>query len=364
MKHTHTITTLCYLEQNGEYLMLHRNRKKQDVNEGKWIGLGGHLEPGESPEDCVLREVSEECGLTLTSWRLRGIVSFLPEGSDGEYMFLYTADGFEGQLSGCTEGELAWVKKERVYELPLWQGDQLFLDLLRTREEFFSLKLMYQGDALTGAALDGRELELFELVDENGLPTGRIKERGLVHREGDLHRTAHVWLARWSGLTRWGGLTRRSGDACGWEVLLQKRSAGKDSFPGCWDISSAGHVTAGQDCAESAVRELKEELGVEICRGELCEVGVHLSCAESEFHGSPFRNHELARIYVLIRDLEPSSLTLQASEVECVRWQPLDECLARVREGDRSFCIWEEELAMLKKALDARAVPEAGSEAT
>ncbi|MDE7297878.1 MAG: NUDIX domain-containing protein [Lachnospiraceae bacterium] len=341
----YTITTLCYLERDGEYLMLHRVRKKQDINQGKWIGLGGHLEAGESPEDCVVREVFEECGLTLTSWRLRGIVTFLPEGGDGEYMFLYTADGFEGTLAECDEGELAWVKKERVYELPLWQGDRLFLDLLRTREEFFSLKLWYRGDALVEAALDGRKLELFDLLDENGCPTGGIKERELVHQEGDLHRTAHVWIAR------------RSRETGGWEILLQKRSAVKDAFPGCYDISSAGHITAGKDYLESAMRELREELGLAVKAEELREVGMHRGYVETEFYGRPFKNNELARVYVLVRDLDIALLTLQESEVESVRWQPLEECLARVRERDEHYCIWEDELVMLREALHAFAEP-------
>lgn len=152
------ITTLCYIERDGKYLMLHRVKKKQDINEGKWIGLGGHVEPGESPDDCVLREVLEESGLKLSSYRLRGIVTFCPEGGDTEYMFLYTADGFSGELCDtCGEGELAWVKKECVPGLPLWEGDRIFLRLLREDAEFFSLKLCYRGDALVRAVLNGRE---------------------------------------------------------------------------------------------------------------------------------------------------------------------------------------------------------------
>ncbi len=152
------VTTLCYLEQDGQYLMLHRVKKKQDANAGKWIGLGGHVEAGESPDDCVVREVFEESGLRLTSFQIRGIITFCQEGRDAEYMFLYTADGFFGELAAaCDEGELAWVEKERVYDLPLWEGDKIFLRLLKERTDFFSLKLCYRGDVLVQVVLDGEQ---------------------------------------------------------------------------------------------------------------------------------------------------------------------------------------------------------------
>lgn len=163
------ITTLCYLERDGQYLMLHRTKKKQDINGGKWIGLGGHVEPGESPDDCVVREVFEESGFRLTAFKIRGIITFCQEGGDTEYMFLYTADGFAGELAAsCDEGELAWVEKERVSDLPLWEGDRIFLKLLQDGTDFFSLKLCYRKDALVGAVLNGREISL---VPE-GLDTG------------------------------------------------------------------------------------------------------------------------------------------------------------------------------------------------
>ena len=142
------LTTLCYIEKDDSYLMLHRIKKKQDVNEGKWIGVGGHFEENESPENCLLREVKEETGLTLTSWRFRGIVTFIAKGWPTEYMCLYTADGFEGTLRECDEGELAWVAKKDVSALRLWDGDRIFLKLLIERDTFFSLKLSYDGDEL------------------------------------------------------------------------------------------------------------------------------------------------------------------------------------------------------------------------
>lgn len=136
-------TTLCYIEQDGKYLMLHRVSKKQDVNKDKWIGVGGKFEPGEAPEECLLREVKEETGLTLLSYRFRGILTFRCNMAEPEYIFLYTADRFEGTITECDEGELTWVKKEDVFSLNLWEGDKIMFRLLEEREDPFSLKLTY-----------------------------------------------------------------------------------------------------------------------------------------------------------------------------------------------------------------------------
>lgn len=182
------LTTLCYLERGDEYLLLHRIKKKNDVNHDKWIGVGGHFEAGESPEECLLREVYEETGLTLTKWRFCGIVTFCftPDDTDAkdgtasaednavdagegaadaippvcEYMHLYTASAFEGTLQPCDEGELVWVKKDEVERLPIWDGDRIFLRLMREQSQFFSLKLSYLGDRLTEAVLDGERMAL------------------------------------------------------------------------------------------------------------------------------------------------------------------------------------------------------------
>ncbi len=152
------LTTLCYIEKDDCYLLMHRVKKEKDINKDKWIGIGGHFEPKESPEECLKREVKEETGLTLTSYRFRGIVTFVTETGLYEYMCLYTAERFEGELMDCDEGTLEWVPKSKLRELNLWQGDYIFLRLLEEREEFFSLKLVYEGDALQEAVLDGREL--------------------------------------------------------------------------------------------------------------------------------------------------------------------------------------------------------------
>lgn len=153
------MTTLCYIEQDGKYLMMHRIKKEHDINEGKWIGIGGHFEPGESPEECLLREAREETGLRLTSWHFRGIVTFTADNCPTEYMCLYTADAFEGTLvEDCREGVLKWVPREEVCSLSLWEGDRVFLELLTRDAPFFSLKLTYESDRLVECVLDGKTI--------------------------------------------------------------------------------------------------------------------------------------------------------------------------------------------------------------
>ena len=152
-------TTLCYLERGRDYLMLHRVKKEVDENKDKWIGIGGKFEPGETADACLLREVREETGLTLTSWRYRGIVTFVSDEWGTEYMHLFTADAWEGALrQDCDEGVLEWIDREKLLSLPIWEGDKIFLRLLDQDAPFFSLKLRYEGDALKEAALDGRPL--------------------------------------------------------------------------------------------------------------------------------------------------------------------------------------------------------------
>ncbi|MBO7384134.1 MAG: 8-oxo-dGTP diphosphatase [Fibrobacter sp.] len=154
-------TTLCYIERDGKYLLLHRVKKKNDINKDKWIGIGGKFEEWESPEDCIRRETLEETGLTLVRPRYRGIVTFISDGMDQtEFMHLFTATEFEGPLKECDEGVLEWVEKARVRELPHWTGDLIFLDLLERGAPFFSLKLTYKGSTLTEAILDGKPLSL------------------------------------------------------------------------------------------------------------------------------------------------------------------------------------------------------------
>ena len=151
-------TTLCYITRGDEVLMLHRVKKKNDINKDKWIGIGGKFEGEESPDECLLREVREETGLELTRWQCRGVVTFLCDGCEGEFMYLFTADGIEGELKECDEGDLQWVSREFMYSLPMWEGDKIFLDLLWRDAPFFLLKLRYEGDKLVEAVLDGKKI--------------------------------------------------------------------------------------------------------------------------------------------------------------------------------------------------------------
>ena len=151
-------TTLCYITRGNEVLMLHRVKKEKDINKDKWIGIGGHFEENEAPEECLLREAREETGLTLTRWQCRGVVTFLNDMCEGEYMYLFTADGFEGQLKTCDEGDLQWVSREFLDQLPKWEGDKIFLELLWQDAPFFLLTLRYSGDRLVEAVLGGKKI--------------------------------------------------------------------------------------------------------------------------------------------------------------------------------------------------------------
>ncbi len=152
-------TSLCYIERGDEYLMLHRVKKQNDINKDKWIGIGGKFQEGESPEDCMRREMLEETGLTPTAYRYRGIVTFVPEGGETEYMHLFTVSGYCGTPRDSDEGELAWIKKSLLPQMDIWEGDKIFLRLLDEDAPFFSLKLCYRGSRLMSACLNGKEIK-------------------------------------------------------------------------------------------------------------------------------------------------------------------------------------------------------------
>ena len=151
-------TTLCYITRGDDVLMLHRVKKKNDINKDKWIGIGGKFEGEESPDECLLREVREETGLELTQWQCRGVVTFLSDGCEGEFMYLFTADGFRGEPKECDEGDLQWVSRDFLYSLPMWEGDKIFLDLLWQDAPFFLLTLRYSGERLVEAVLNGQKI--------------------------------------------------------------------------------------------------------------------------------------------------------------------------------------------------------------
>lgn len=331
------LTTLCYIEKDDRYLMLHRIRKEKDVNKDKWIGVGGHFEEGESPEECLIREVKEETGLTITAYRFRGLITFTAAGYPTEYMCLYTADQFFGEETSCDEGVLEWVEKSKIKDLNLWEGDRIFLKLLREEQPFFSLKLTYDKDRLTEAVLNGCAMELLDIRLPGGEVTGQVRERSVAHEDGTLHGTAHVWILK------------KKKD--GFEILLQKRSQDKDSWAGCYDISSAGHIPAGSGFLESAIRELEEELGIFAEPEELIFLGMHDGYSRSEFYGRPFYNHEISAVYVYEKEIDAAKLLLQESEVESVCWMDFSACLKEVREHSPDYCIFEDELKMVGQYL-------------
>lgn len=180
--------------------------------------------------------------------------------------------------------------------------------------------------------------ELLDLVDENGNPTGEREDRAIIHATGLRHRTAHLWLMR-----------KREGQV---EILLQKRSADKDSYPNCYDISSAGHIPAGMDFIPSALRELNEELGLTATEEEIVLCGHRRFFHHQVFHGKPFLDHQVSNVYVLVRDVDPASLTLQESEVQCVIWMPLCEVRRHVEASDPDFCTVLEEVEILERAAE------------
>ena len=152
-------TTLCYITRGDEVLMLHRIKKKNDLNQDKWIGIGGKFEANETPDECLLREAYEETGLTLNHWKCHGVITFLTDGQwEGEYMYLFSCDDFSGELKDCDEGELKWVSRDFLHKLPKWEGDKIFLDLMWNNAPFFLLKLRYSGDQLVEAVLNGKAI--------------------------------------------------------------------------------------------------------------------------------------------------------------------------------------------------------------
>ena len=184
-------------------------------------------------------------------------------------------------------------------------------------------------------------MEYLDIRNIDGTLTGKCKERGKVHKDGDLHGTSHVWIARKNTEEKY-------------ELLLQKRSANKDAYPGCYDISSAGHIPAGEDYLESALRELEEELGIKAENEDLTDLGMHEGYSEEIFYGEPFKNHEISHVYLYEKPVDLESLQLQKEEVESVKWMALDACQEEVKKGNKKYCLFLKELEMIKNHYETK----------
>lgn len=223
------LTTLCYIEKDNQYLMMHRIKKKNDINQDKWVGVGGHFEKDETPEECLCREVLEETGLCLTKYQARGMITFMSDRWQTEYMYLYTASEYTGELIDCEEGTLEWIDKKDVYDLPIWEGDKDFFRLLEQDTPFFFMKLRYVGEQLVEKSVD--------LVEQENL---KLKQK---------ERTQKVVLMNMCMIS----------DGDGNVLALDKVGGGYTgmTFPG-------GHVEDGESFADSVIREVKEETGLTI----------------------------------------------------------------------------------------------------
>lgn len=341
MEHLETFpnTTLCYLERDGRYLMLLRCKKKNDINAGKWIGVGGKFEQGETAAQCALREIREETGLTVRDLTLRGVVTFHADGFS-EVMHLFTATQWDGALTECDEGELRWVDKEEVFNLPLWDGDRVFLEMLVSGAPYFDMTLRYRGDRLVQCVVDGKERELFDILTPDGAPTGMVAERGYAHRHGLWHATAHIWMAR------------PAPDGDDDEILLQLRSTQKKLYPGLYDVSSAGHIGAGENIREGACREVEEELGLSVAPEALREVGVVPSVKDfTTREGEPYHDREYCHVFVCRMPVADGEIVCQPTEVDGVKWMRFGELEQAVGENAFPHCIDARELAMIAPLL-------------
>lgn len=328
---------LCYIESGGKYLMLLRNRKSDDPNRGKWIGVGGKTEPGETPEEAARREIREETGLTVLDMQSFGRVNFISDVWEGEIMHLFLVTDFTGELTGCDEGELHWIDREKVFDLRLWDGDRIFLQYLMDGRRFGEMTLEYKGERLSRCFVDGEEAELFDVYGEDGKPAGYVASREYVHKRGLWHVTAHVWI------------TRRDADN-GPMLLLQLRAADKRLYPSCWDISAAGHIPTGETVREGAVRELYEELGIDVPPEQPELVGVVRNFYDDD-EGDGYHDREYSHVFLLRLDVRPEELVLDPDEVEKTVWMKYDDVLDKAKNGADGYCLIAGEMEMLRERL-------------
>lgn len=353
-------STLCYIEKDGCYLMMHRVIKENDVNHDKWIGVGGHFEEGETADECLVREIREETGIGIASYRYRGLITFVPHEGSIELMHLYTGDlegadlslsivkeagaDAEDRVNGneivMDEGVLEWIPKEKIWDLELWEGDKIFFRLIEEDRDFENMLLAYdENDQLCAAELEGEELELFDVLNDDGTRSGVVAERGVVHKRGVLHGTVHIWVLRENEDGRY-------------DVLIQKRSQQKDSNPGCYDISAAGHIKSGGTVIDAAIRETEEEIGIRTEEKEFEFVGIHHGFYQDMFHGREFRDNEMMHVFILNREVKDEEIVLQESEVESVLWMDIAELFEILRREKLKHCIYEEEVEMVAEHLN------------
>ena len=322
MEMTEKLSILCVFNQRGKYRII-----KEAVKE-------------ESPEECLLRTAEiRENNLSL-SWRSRGILTSVREGKSTEYVFLFSAQDSESIEKEESTDTVSWEKADEILNKTAGEEEKICFRLLMEDGPFFSLKVILDGkNILKMASLNGKDLELFDILREDGSVSGIVRERGVAHLDGSLHPTSHIWIVR---------RNRKNG----WDLLLQKRSLRKDSNPGCYDISSAGHVAAEDAYLPAALRELEEELGIRAEEKDLHLAGMRKAYFEDVFYGKPFRDYEISAVYIYDRPVDEKKLILQESEVERVKWMDFKECCREVKEGSMKNCIYMDELEIVGKYLD------------
>lgn len=320
---TEKLGIFCVLEQRGKYRII-----KEVVKEG------------ESPEECLLRTAGiRENNLSL-SWRSRGILTLVKGEMPTEYVFLFSAQDSESIEKEESTDTVSWEKADEILNKTAGEEEKICFRLLMDEGPFFSLKVILdRRNILRRASLNGKSLELFDILREDGSVSGIVRERGVAHLDGSLHPTSHIWIVR---------RNRKNG----WDLLLQKRSLRKDSNPGCYDISSAGHVAAGDAYLPAALRELEEELGIRAEEKDLHLAGMRKAYFEDVFYGKPFRDYEISAVYIYDRPVDEKKLILQESEVERVKWMDFKECCREVKEGSMKNCIYMDELEIVGKYLD------------
>ena len=321
IKMSEKLGIFCVLDQKEKYQILKETMKE-----------------GESPEECLRRTVSSKNSDPF-AWKARGILTLVREEKPAEYVFLFRA--WQPAPEGRKEetDTVCWSKCDEILQNLAGEEEKICFRLLMEEGPFFSLKVTFdRRNILRSAAVNGKPLELFDILKEDGSPVGIVRERGVAHLDGSLHPTSHIWIVR-------------RNHSSGWDLLLQKRSLSKDSNPGCYDISSAGHVSAGDAYLPAALRELGEELRIRAEEKDLHLAGMRKAYFEDVFYGKPFRDYEISAVYVYDKPVDEKKLVLQESEVEAVKWMDFQECCRKVEHGGMKHCIYMDELEIVERYL-------------